>query len=82
MSAVTRRLCGRMDRIQSYAQTEVEATQELERAVFKVSVCALFFPFPLFSSSWGRVSTPTGCSPRDPGQLRVSWAESYLAGLC
>nr|XP_020158764.1 translation initiation factor IF-2-like [Aegilops tauschii subsp. strangulata] len=34
MPAVTRRLRGRMDRIQAFAQAEVEATQELERAGF------------------------------------------------
>ncbi|XP_048552018.1 uncharacterized protein LOC125531796, partial [Triticum urartu] len=34
MAAVTRRLRGWMDRIQAFAQGEVEAMQELERAVF------------------------------------------------
>nr|XP_020194210.1 kinetochore protein Nuf2-like [Aegilops tauschii subsp. strangulata] len=36
MAAVTRRLRGRTDRIQAFAQAEVEATQELERAVFQL----------------------------------------------
>ena len=34
MVAVTRRLQGRTDRIQAFAQDEVEATQDLERAIF------------------------------------------------
>nr|XP_020184510.1 ensconsin-like [Aegilops tauschii subsp. strangulata] len=36
MAAVTQRLRGRTDRIQAFAQAEVEATQELERAVFQL----------------------------------------------
>nr|XP_020185938.1 uncharacterized protein LOC109771650 [Aegilops tauschii subsp. strangulata] len=36
MAAVTRRLRGRTDRIQAFAQAEVEATQEPERAMFQL----------------------------------------------
>ena len=43
MAAVTRRLRGRTDRIQAFAQAEVEQTRELERAVFVSFPC--FLPF-------------------------------------
>nr|XP_020155088.1 uncharacterized protein LOC109740438 [Aegilops tauschii subsp. strangulata] len=36
MAAVSRRLRGRTDRIQAFAQAEVEQTRELERAVFQL----------------------------------------------
>ena len=39
----------------------MEATQELERAVF--------VSFPLRSALWGRASAPSGCSPRDSGAV-------------
>ena len=76
MAAVTRRLRGRTDRIQAFAQAEVEATQELERAVFVSFPLRSAFSSFVPSSLWGRASAPTGCSPRDSGQLRSSWVES------
>ena len=69
MAAVTRRLRGWTDRIQAFAQDELEQMRELVHAVL---VCSSLFVFSL----WGRASAPTGCSPRDSGQLCNSWAKS------
>ena len=55
MTAVTRRLRGRADRIEAFAQAEVKVTQELERVVL-VSFLRMFVSF---------LRAPTGCSPRD-----------------
>ena len=72
MDAVSRRLRGRTDRLEAFAQAEVERTCDLERATL----------VSLLSSLWGRPSAPTGCSPRGSGQLRSSWVESLECWPC
>ena len=67
LDAVSRRLRGRTERLEAFAQAEVERTRDLERAVL-VSLLVI-------SSLWGRASAPTGCSPRGSGQLCSSWVE-------
>ena len=71
---------GEADEI-SYRDGVENATQELERAVFVSFPLHSAFSFFVASSLWGRASAPTGCSPRDSGQLHSSWVESYLAVL-
>ena len=74
LDAVSRCLRGWMERLEAFAQAEVEQTHDLERAVL--------VRFLVISSLWGRASTPTGCSPRGSGQLRSSWVESLECWPC
>ena len=70
LDAVSRRLRGRTDRLEAFAQAEVERTRDLERAIL------VSLSFLAISSLWGHASAPTGCSPRGSGQLCSSWVES------
>ena len=63
-----------MERLEAFAQAEVEWTRDLERAVLVSSL--------VISSLWGRASVPTRCSPRGSGQLRSSWVESLERCPC
>jgi len=48
MEAVSHRLRGRMDRIEAFAQAEMERTRELERVVLVSSFPCLLPPFFFF----------------------------------
>ena len=74
LDAISRRLRRRTERLEAFAQAEVEQTRDLERAVL-VSLLVI-------SSLWGRASAPTGCSPRGSGQLHSSWVESLECWPC
>lgn len=43
MNAVSRHLHGRLDRLEAFAQAEVERTRDLERAMLVSFFCNFFF---------------------------------------
>ena len=70
MDAVSRRLRGRTDRIEAFAQAEVERTRELERVVLVSSLSAFqYFFLCSFFFSGGALAHPLGVAP----EVRVNY---------